>query len=576
MDICVDTNTDLINQGVTPKLEDFGENQAKLIERHSKYMDTDVLELAYLLAYIGKWKTEEILDIKEKTNIVKISVTEYNNFLEHSFIIKDNNGYYMTNIVRKAFYENIPKELMKEFEKVLYSHAQEKIESKKNSIEIVEETTNYTNRFINHIDEPSEENLKRYDEIRKGIYDLFEKGLYQDAINQFNSFSDYFKTKDDSYIRFKIKADVDQAYIQTFFGNYSQAIQLLLHLQLIIQKVYGELSIENLNILKKLAQNYYENKEYIDAVKFYYESFFISKKIYGENNLETIMAFEDALYHSYKKMGALDFSYEKINVDIEDREKYTWNKYQLDTIDLNDKNGIEVLEKIYNAKLKALGINHEEVIKTNVKLGESLALWYGNHIEELHDYIFHKKNYNKDFAKNYYDCARALKLFLDNCQKNYQVAIKLYGKNDKKTLEAYKNLCEAYVITYDSKGLKKYRKLYKKYLEIYGEYHHKTIEILIKIHTIYFREFNAIKAQKTGKEVYEKCKKVYGEESAITKKAFSEYESIKSASETTAKNHNLGKITSVIAFVFMNFIVKIQYKLIYNITLKKLMKQAKK
>ena len=201
LDICVDTNTDLINQGVTPKLEDFGENQAKLIERHSKYMDTDVLELAYLLAYIGKWKTEEILDIKEKTNIVKISVTEYNNFLEHSFIIKDNNGYYMTNIVRKAFYENIPKELMKEFEKVLYSHAQEKIESKKNSIEIVEETTNYTNRFINHIDEPSEENLKRYDEIRKGIYDLFEKGLYQDAINQFNSFSDFseFCTYLDNY-----------------------------------------------------------------------------------------------------------------------------------------------------------------------------------------------------------------------------------------------------------------------------------------------------------------------------------------------------------------------------------------
>ena len=148
LDVCVDRYVELINKGKIPTINDFGESQTKLVERYAKYMDTDIKEMAYLLAYLGKWTTEDVLKIKEKTNVIKLSITDYNDFIGHSFVIKDDKAFYMTKIVQNVFYNSIPEILKEEFHKLIYSYMLEKVEEEKEEINIVENLTKLVNEFL--------------------------------------------------------------------------------------------------------------------------------------------------------------------------------------------------------------------------------------------------------------------------------------------------------------------------------------------------------------------------------------------------------------------------------------------
>lgn len=63
---------------------------------------------------------------KGKTNVIKLSITDYNDFIGHSFVIKDDETFYMTKIVQNVFYNSIPEILKEEFHKLIYSYMLEK------------------------------------------------------------------------------------------------------------------------------------------------------------------------------------------------------------------------------------------------------------------------------------------------------------------------------------------------------------------------------------------------------------------------------------------------------------------
>ncbi len=103
LDICVDTYERILEQGGTPTIEDFGHDTSRLVERYLRYMDSDEIDLARLLACFRRWNKHQVSWVCEQTPLMGFSDERYERFMRHSFIIEDDNGFsYMHQLVRET------------------------------------------------------------------------------------------------------------------------------------------------------------------------------------------------------------------------------------------------------------------------------------------------------------------------------------------------------------------------------------------------------------------------------------------------------------------------------------------
>ena len=115
--VCINTYLSLQAQGRVPTVTDFGSNLEELVSRYLNCMSDAHREIALFLACLGKWTDESVKEIASKASFLRFfSEKKYIQFLKHSFIIKNLDGYYtMHGVVRdvcllesdKAFLENV-------------------------------------------------------------------------------------------------------------------------------------------------------------------------------------------------------------------------------------------------------------------------------------------------------------------------------------------------------------------------------------------------------------------------------------------------------------------------------------
>lgn len=492
LDVCVDRNIELINNGGIPTIKDFGESQTKLIERYAKYMDKDVREMAYLLAYLGKWKTEDILKIKEKTNIVKLSITDYNDFIGHSFVIKDNDTFYMTKIVQKVFFENMPDVLKNEFHKLNYSCIEENIAEGKEEISYVEDVTLLVNEFLKGQPSATETYKNKLVDILENISVLYDKGQLNQELILSSKIYDYYANKDQTYDELKLLAMNRLAIAYKNIGNYTKALDLTEEIYFEREKTLGENHLDTINVLNNLAvlyENIGDNEFALEIIEEVYEK---RKNILGENHSDTLNALNN-LAALYSNIGNYNKALE-LRKEIYIKGKGVLGENHPNTLsmlnnlansyyDIGDyTKALELRKEAYEEEKNILGENHPDTL--------SMLNNLANSYDDIGDY------------------AKALEL----SKTVYEKRKDILGENHPNTLRTLNNLAISYENIRDyTKALELIKEAYEKKKDILGENHPDTLCTLDNLASLYGYIEDYTKPIEIFKEVYEKRKKVLGE-----------------------------------------------------------------
>lgn len=131
LDICVDTYYEICRRGQEPNIGMFGEDLTGLISRYLSNMNETNREMAYFLACLGSWKDEQVYQLAQQSTILRwFSKSRYEEFVDHSFIIRNLDGsYYMHETVRNAAVKNADSEIYEEISRLKQSMLREDVES---------------------------------------------------------------------------------------------------------------------------------------------------------------------------------------------------------------------------------------------------------------------------------------------------------------------------------------------------------------------------------------------------------------------------------------------------------------
>ena len=492
LDVCVDRYVELINDGKIPTINDFGESQTKLVERYARYMDTDVKEMAYLLAYLGKWTTEDILKIKERTNIIKLSITDYNDFISHSFVIKDDKTFYMTKIVQKVFYDNIPAILKESFHKLNFSFIEEKNEVEKGQIDSCENLTMLVNEFLKSNSKSTDKNARKIEEIFEKIENLYYKGLLNEEFVLANKIYEYYISKDNNYNKIKLIVMNKMVEVYNDIGKYSKALEICKEVYEKRKKILGPNHPNTLLVLNNLALTYAKIGEYVKALELNKEVYEKRRKILGENHLDTISSLNN-LATSYDRVGDNTKALELYKKAYEKRKEILGENHPR-TIDLLNNLAVSYSKKEGNKK--ALEIKREVYEKQKEILGE-------NHPKTIYSLNNLACSYS-DIGEN----TKAIELY----EEAYRELKKILGENHPSTLILLSNVASTYSDIGDyTKSLELYRKAYEKQKEVLGENHPDTLITINELACVYNDAGDYEKSLELNKELYTKEKEILGE-----------------------------------------------------------------
>ena len=539
LDVCIDRYIELINEGKVPTIDDFGESQTKLVERYARYMDTDIKEMAYLLAYLGKWTTEDILKIKERTNIIKLSITDYNEFIRHSFVIKDDKTFYMTKIVQKVFYDSIPAILKEAFHKLNFSFIEEKNEEEKDKIDSCESLTMLVNELLKSNPEPKEETTKKVEEILIKINDLYNKGLIEEEFVLSSRIYKYFINKGDKYNKIKLIVMDYFAKVYDDIGNYTKALELHKEAYEKMKIELGENDPNTLTSLNNLAACYGSTGNYEKALKLLKKAYEKQKEILGENNPNTLILLNN-LASFYSKIGDKTKALE-LSKETYEKQKEILGENHPDTLtslnnlasfyfDIGDNvKALELNEEVYKKLKKILGKNHPNTLFSLSNLAYSY-IYIGDNEKALE---INKEVYERQkevLGENHPDTLTLLNN-LAFCYNNignnekalklnteaYEKLIKILGENHPSTLNSLNNLATSYLYIGDyAKALELFERVYEKRKKILGENHPDTLSSLSNLAYVYSEIGKEEKALELLEEVYRKRKRIFGEKNQNT------------------------------------------------------------
>ncbi len=157
LDMCVDTYVKLKEKGITPNIEDFGDDTTSLIKRFFMYMNDAERDFTTMLAFIGEWDDESIADISKKM-LGSFSASLYSKIKGFSFVTYENGHYRMLDTVRDITIANANKIERQRYTEQYKNDIEDKVQEIK---KMLEDTTKIAQEIKNtqtKIEESSENN----------------------------------------------------------------------------------------------------------------------------------------------------------------------------------------------------------------------------------------------------------------------------------------------------------------------------------------------------------------------------------------------------------------------------------
>ena len=540
LDVCVDRNEKLINEGKTPTIDDFGESREKIIERYIRYMDKNEKRMAYFLAYIEKWDAEKLEELKQNPNIAKIIWDDYDRFIEHSFIIKDGKELYITKIVQEVWYENISKALRKEFHEAYKEFLEKKVKENARNINVVDYLILLVDEYIRGEILPTDENYKKLEELLECICDLYDIGQMNDEHSLINKLMKFFLSKNEKYELFKIEVQHYLAISYRDKGDFQKSLEISQELYEKRKKILGEKHPDTLKAFNNMAVSYSKLGEYQKALEIEEEVYEKEKEVLGESHQDTLKTLSNIAV-SYSNIGNHAKVLE-INEQVYQKRKETLGENHLDTLKALSNmaasysymgdyaKALEVNEQVYQKRKETLGENHLDTLKVlnNMAVSNSCIKEHQKALE-LYCQVYEKRK--KMLGENHPDTLKVLSNLANSyaamgnhvkaLEINEQVYSKrkeILGENHPDTLTTLGNIAVSYSNMKDyEKALELYQQVYEKRKEMLGENNPSTLTTLGNMADLYSHMGDNLKALEIKKQVYEKRKEVLGESHPYTK-----------------------------------------------------------
>ena len=491
LDICVDTYQEICRKGEEPNLGMFGDDLTGLISRYLSNMNESNREMAYFLASLGSWNDEQVHELAKKaTKLRWFSRTRYEEFINHSFIIRNLDGsYYMHETVRSAAVKNADAEIYEEACRLKQSMLKEHVETDHSldaNVVFAEDVDSLTQGRCSY--EEFYQSLKTIREKLKALtlagdmdflVSITEK-LYRTASRRFPGTGVDDLARSEYAFALRIKGDYKEAYRIVSSISLDQKPQML----------------EELDWIRV--------KEYISTVLFYngfeQQSFELDQsvcqdreRILGPEHPDTLTA--------------------QINLASTLSHLGNWRK------------AMELREHVLTYRKKLLGEEHPDTIRSMGILAisyakngrEQEALELRRQAYEVASRVYGEANpltmsAISSLADSYEDIGeydKALELY----QHSLDLKRRLLGEKHPQTFNTMNNLAILYDDIGDSeKALELKQQVLEGRIEILGEEHPDTIGSMNGMAYSYSKLGNEPKATELTEQVLKLRRKVFGED----------------------------------------------------------------
>lgn len=497
LDMCVDTYHELYNKGIRPEIGLFGEDIKQLTHRYLFHLNEANREMMYFLACLGIWNDESVRRIAgEATTLRWYTFARYEEFVDHSFIIKNPDGsYYMHETVRSVALKNADKEILEEIGRIKLSVVKESVE-KDETLDSNVAFTEYMKTMTesNHSYEEFYRNLQTakrkfksleesgsYDVLYTSAREMFFvatnnypgtvaeyiarseygnalclKGFVKEALEVVSEILSDEKNFDVEEDWIAVKENLSNIYDAN--GMYQESFEIEKQLLEIRKRVLGEEHPDTLKSMNGLAISYFRIGERQKAQEMFEQTLELRKRVLGEEHPDTL-----------KSMGGLAVAY----YDNGEKEK-----------------SLELEKKTLEIRVRVLGEEHPDTLVSM----HNLAISYDNMGEQ-------KKAFE-----------------LEN--KTFELRVRVLGEEHPDTLTTMNSLA----ISYEKRGnASKALELREKVLElrkqVLGEAHPDTLSAMHSLGAFYHKIGKRQKALELFEHRWELLEDVYGEEHPETKSA---------------------------------------------------------
>ncbi|MDR7870217.1 MAG: tetratricopeptide repeat protein [Tissierellaceae bacterium] len=541
LDLCVDIDWTIKNQGGEPKLEDFEGEFADLAQRFLLYMNDEEKDLVHILACLGSWDDEEILDLSD---IFKISATSYDKMVGLSFIItEDNTTYYIHKKVEEVLNQICPKLIRLKFIKYIKDQLNNNKISKNDRLKLIlrrikvngiyekEEglyeivktikddlisyIVDYDHNTVRRILEPLWKLVQEYKGssvyvITSYYYAEYLKGIgeLQQANKIITECSSYYNQVGLSKLEI-LEYESTKASIVSKLGDKKQALEIRKEIYEEIKELLEESDLSRIKALYNLGRAYSSVNEMDNAILAGKEAYKQYRDQLGNENAFTLKAMQ-TLGGYYKKAEHYEEAYtlliEAYNIHKdylgEDHpqtlivlRKLAFN-YEIDSHKIC---GLNMRKEIYEKCYKKLGEDHPLTISCYEDLGYSYYS-YSMYEEALNVYQSVYEKYKEDYGvdnprvdrvkKNMNKSKDLLTKYnerVNTSLKAYKDKLAEFGEGNIETIKAYEEIGNSYLYLgkySDAEGI--YETVYSQLSSLFGEGNDDTKQALINLRSAYY------------------------------------------------------------------------------------------
>ncbi len=491
LDICVDTYEELRMQGITPNIKHFGKDLTQLISRYLSNLDKDKKEMAYFLACLGTWTNDSVREISgHMTTLKDYTYSRYEEFVKHSFIIRNpNNSYYMHETVRAAAIKNADVEIVEEVAEVRLDVL---------GTAINKETTLQSNmllsEYVNILTENSyahKEFCDYLENVKEGFRSLKRNGAYDLLYSISLQLFKYTKDKYQSTVAEMI-ARSEYGESLRLKGKYKEALDVITP----VPEDKGDLDIDMsdwLDIQEKLSNVYYSSGNYEKSLRLDEQLYAARKQLLGAEHPDTLNSLHGVAI-GYNVMG-------------------------------NYKKAKELHEQVLDARRRVLGTEHPSTLSTMGNLANACDnLGEYEKARQLQEQVLeisrrvlgaehpHTLVTLNNIASSYdnageYEKAKQLK------EEVLEVRRRVLGAEHPHTLITMNNLANSYNYLGDYEKAKQLREeVLEVRRRVLGEEHPNTLTTMANLANSYCMMGEQEKAKQLREYVLEVRKRVLGEE----------------------------------------------------------------
>jgi len=490
LDICVDSYHDLCGRGISIEIEQFGEDLTQLISRYLSNMNDANREMVYFLACLGTWNDESVREIAKKATTLRwYTYAKYEDFVKHSFIIKNLDGsFYMHETVRSAALKNADKEILNDIRMLKMSMLKERLTN--------DTTLDYT-AVLSELIKVLKESDCSYEVfyeclviVKRGFRQLSDAGcldlLYRHA-------KEILCISENRYPETLVEDIARSEYGAALClkGYVKAALKMVEEISWRNQK--GDEFKEDWIIIKSIITNVYDanglRQECLELTKDIVD--FYKHKL-GEEHEETINAMNN-LVAFYGSVGEIYKALE-MSKKILEISKQKFGLEHLCTIRIMNNVAVSYIRIGEYEKAQELG---ELILETSTKaLGEENpnTLSIMNNVAVIYDSVGENQ--------------KALKL----CEQMLETSKRALGEKHPITIRTMYNLASSYYSMRERKvSLKLFEQVFEMRKQILGEDHPDTLKAMNSLASAYYSNNNLQRAHELYEQALVESRRILGE-----------------------------------------------------------------